>query len=117
MAKNKIIITIAGSDSVILTEESREYTLELAGIVDTKIRALLQSGTKMTLPMAAILTCMDLCDENEKNKSTLDRMREEIRSYLDQNTSLKLEIEELRKANSTLRKKLDKYSEYVQEEL
>ncbi len=117
MAKNKIIISIAGSESVILTEESREYTLELAAIVDARIRALLQSGTKMTLPMAAILTCMDLCDENEKNKSTLNRMREEIRCYLDQTSSLKIELEEMRKNNALLRRRLDKLEENGQETL
>lgn len=106
MAKNKIIITIAGSESVILTEESREYTLELAGIVDTRIRSLLQSHSKMTLPMAAILTSMDLCNENEKNKATLDRMREEIRCYLEQTAELKMEAEDLRKANALLTKRI-----------
>lgn len=106
MAKNKIIISIAGSESVILTDETREYTLELAGIVDTRIRSLLQSNSKMTLPMAAILCAMDICNENEKNKKTLDRMREEIRCYLEQNAELKLASEEMRKKNLQLQKEL-----------
>lgn len=118
MAKNKIIITIAGSESVILTDETRDYTLELAGIVDTRIRALLQSNSKMTLPMAAILTSMDLCNENEKNKVTLDRMREEIRCYLEQTAELKMDNEELRKSNALLARKLKKYeAEDAQETL
>ena len=119
MAKNKIIISIAGSESVILTDETREYTLELAGIVDTRIRALLQSGSKMTLPMAAILTCLELCDENEKNKVTLERMREEIRSYLEQTSALKAEQEILRKENHKMKIRLDKLEAegYTQEEL
>lgn len=108
MAKNKIVISIAGSESVILTDETREYTLELAGIVDTRIRGLLQSNSKITLPMAAILTCMDLCNENEKNKTTLDRMREEIRCYLEQTAELKMQNEELAKSNSVLQRKLKK---------
>lgn len=111
MAKNKIIITIAGSETVILSDESREYTLELAGIVDTRIRSLLQANSKVTLPMAAILTAMDLCNENEKNKSTLDRMREEIRCYLEQTTELKMENDDLRKANALLQKKVKKYEQ------
>ena len=111
MAKNKIIITIAGSETVILSDESREYTLELAGIVDTRIRSLLQSNSKVTLPMAAILTAMDLCNENEKNKTTLDRMREEIRCYLEQTAELKMENDDLRKANALLQKKVRKYEQ------
>ena len=111
MAKNKIIITIAGSETVILSDESREYTLELAGIVDTRIRALLQSNSKITLPMAAILTSMDLCNENEKNKTTLDRMREELRCYLEQTAELKMENEQLRKQVQLLQKRIKKMEE------
>ena len=66
MSKNKIIISIAGSELVVMTEESREYTTMLANTVDKKIRDLLASSSKVTTPMACILACLDLCDENEK---------------------------------------------------
>ena len=71
----------------------------------------MQSNSKITLPMAAILTSMDLCNENEKNKSTLDRMREEIRCYLEQTAELKMENEELRKHVQLLQKKIKKYEQ------
>ena len=83
MGKNKISISVAGSEFVVTTDENREYTLELAHTVDTKIRTLLEN-TKLTVGLAAILTCLDLCDENEKNKQSCARLREEIRLYLSQ---------------------------------
>ena len=78
MGKNKISISVAGSEFVVTTDENREYTLELARTVDTKIRSLLEN-TKLTVGLAAILACLDLCDENEKNKQSCARLREEIR--------------------------------------
>ena len=107
MGKNKIIISIAGSELVVMTEESREYTLSLASIVDEKIRSLLKSNSKVTLPMAAILTCLDLCDENEKNKASAQRLREEINNYFKQNNSLTNQVDKLEKENYQLKKRLD----------
>ena len=82
MGRNKISISVAGSEFVVTTDEEREYTLSLAQTVDEKIRALLQGNTKLTIGLAAILACLDLCDENEKNKAACARLREEIRRYL-----------------------------------
>lgn len=92
MSKNKIIISIAGSELVVMTDETREYTTMLASIVDTKVRALLASSSKMTSPMACILACLDICDENEKNKESASRMRDEIRSYIEREAELEAKI-------------------------
>lgn len=120
MGKNKISISVAGSEFVVTTDEEREYTLGLARTVDTKIRALLQDNTKLTAGLAAILTCLDLCDENEKNKESCARLREEIRRYLAQveaagveQQALKEEyrakLEKLEHENGLLRNQLAQY--------
>ena len=80
MGKNKISISIAGHEFIVSTEEEREYTLRLANTVDTKIRALLNGNGKLNFGLAAILSCLDLCDENEKNKAScaLRQLRKRI---------------------------------------
>ena len=75
MGKNKISISIAGHEFIVSTEEEREYTLRLANTVDTKIRDLLNGNGKLNFGLAAILSCLDLCDENEKNKASCARLR------------------------------------------
>lgn len=107
MAKNKIIISIAGSELVVMTDETREYTLGLANIVDTKIRDLLSSSNKITTPMAFTLTCLDLCDENEKNRASLARLREEIKRYFEINAELEGKLTQLERENAALKKKLE----------
>lgn len=84
MSRNKISISIAGNEFVVMTDEERDYTLELAKTVDSKVRALLQSNGRLSVATAAILCALDLCDENEKNKQACVRLREEIRRYLNQ---------------------------------
>ena len=93
MSKNKIIISIAGSELVVMTEESREYTTMLANTVDRKIRDLLASSSKVTTPMACILTCLDLCDENENAKAAATRLRDEIKNYYERNAELEDRVE------------------------
>lgn len=120
MGKNKISVSIAGSEFVVTTDEEREYTLSLARTVDNKIRGLLQESTKLTAGLAAVLTCLDLCDENEKNKESCARLRDEIRQYLAQVESAGIEkqllrqefeakIEHLEKENELLRNQLAQY--------
>ncbi len=120
MGKNKISVSIAGSEFVVTTDEEREYTLSLARTVDNKIRNLLQESTKLTAGLAAILTCLDLCDENEKNKESCARLRDEIRQYLAQVESAGIEkqmirqeyqekLERLEKENDLLRGQLAQY--------
>ena len=106
MSKNKIIVSIAGSELVVMTDETREYTTMLAGIIDTKVRALLASSSKITTPMACILACLDLCDENEKNKAAASRMRDEIRSSFEQNAELEAKISTLENELAAAKRKL-----------
>ena len=104
--KNKIVISIAGSELVVMTEESREYTTKLANIVDLKMRDLLSSSSKVTTPMASILTCLDLCDENEKNKASCARMRDEIKSYYERNIELETKVSRLEDEIDLLKRRL-----------
>ncbi len=107
--KNKIIISIAGSELVVMTEESREYTTKLANIIDLKMRDLLSSSSKVTTPMASILTCLDLCDENEKNKASCARLRDEIKSYYDRNIELETKVSRLEDEIDRLKRRLGEY--------
>ncbi len=106
MSKNKIIISIAGSELVVMTEESREYTTKLANIIDLKMRDLLSSSSKVTTPMASILTCLDLCDENEKNKASAARLRDEIKSYYERNIELETKVSRLEDEIDLLKRRL-----------
>ncbi len=106
MSKNKIVISIAGSEMVVMTEESREYTTKLANIIDLKMRQLLSSSSKVTTPMASILTCLDICDENEKNKAAAARLRDEIKSYYERNIELETKVSRLEDEIEILKRRL-----------
>jgi cell division protein ZapA len=109
MGKNKISISIAGHEFIVSTEEEREYTLRLANTVDTKIRGIINGNTKLNFGMAAILSCLDFCDENEKNKAACARLREEMRDYLLQLEAATDLQRKLQHENELLRQQLAQY--------
>lgn len=120
MGRNKISISVAGSEFIVSTDEDRAYTLSLASTVDRKIREMLASSDKLSVNMAAILCCLDLCDENEKNKQSCARLREEIRRYLVQvessgvsngkdRSEMEEKIKKLTEENQLLRSRLRQY--------
>ena len=115
MGRNKISISVAGFEFVVSTEEEREYTLALAQTVDRKIREILKGNDKLSVSMAAILSCLDLCDENEKNKASCARLRDEMRYYFEQIEALngmsadQAKAEQLARENEELRLQLQQY--------
>ncbi len=122
MGRNKISISVAGSEFVVMTEEDRAYTLKLAELVDGKIRELLRGNEKLSVTMAAILCSLDLCDQNEKNKVSCTRLREEIRRYLTQLESSGIdqqkskqayeeELQALKEENARLLQQLRQYEQ------
>lgn len=117
MGKNKISISVAGSEFVVTTDEDREYTLELARTVDGKIRTLLQNSPKLNGSLAAILCALDLCDENEKNKESCARLREEIRRYLAQVEAAGSEQQKLREEYREQVEKLEHENEVLRNQL
>lgn len=117
MGRNKISVSIAGNEFVVTTDEEREYTLALAEKVDGKIRTLLNESPKLSTGLASILVCLDLCDENEKNRESCARLREEIRRYLVQIEGMGAEQFKLRQSHQEELEKLERENELLRNQL
>lgn len=114
---NKISVSIAGNEFVVTTDEARDYTLSLAQKVDSKIRGLLAESPKLSTGLASILVCLDLCDENEKNREACARLREEMRRYLVQIEGMGAEQFKLRQAHEQEMEKLERENEQLRDRL
>ena len=82
MEKNKVSLTIAGSEYVVVSEEEPAYTEELASEVDAKISAILKSSN-LSITQAAILAALDFADEAKKQKAAADNLRSQLKEYLE----------------------------------
>ena len=94
--KNKAVVTIGSAKYVIVGAESKEYIEKLAGHVDTKMTELLQVPGMSDLK-SAVLTAVNLCDEYFKAIETAENLRLQLRTYFEDASKMKSEINELRR--------------------
>jgi len=98
MNKKKVTVLVAGQKFSLVTTESEKYVIDTAAKIDAKINALVISSD-MTREKAAVLTALDLSDDNSKLTSNLSDIKEQIKDYI-------VEINKLKKENKELKEKL-----------
>lgn len=113
MEKNRVRVTICGTDYVISSENAEEYMLEIGEKVNSKMQQMLDSNSRLSVSMAAVLAAMDYCDEAVKSEKTADNLRSQIKKYLDDSSQAyaqaedsKREIERMNREIQRLRLRL-----------
>lgn len=82
MEKNKVRVTIAGITYSLLTDETAEYTTELATEVDAKLAEMQGANPFMSTNQAAVLLAIEFADKAKKAEQTAEGYREQIKDYL-----------------------------------
>jgi cell division protein ZapA len=122
MSANKVKLTIAGAEYSILAEDDVKYVELLGKELDAKIAGILKANSRLSVTQAAVLAALDFADESKKATATADRLREQIKDYLDDASAAKSkadlarhdsekhkkETEKLKAENAKLRKELEK---------
>ena len=121
MAANKVKVTIMGADYSILAEDDPRYVQLLGKELDAKMAGIMKVNSRLSTTQAAVLAALDYADESKKATVTADRLREQIKDYLDDASAAKSkadlarhdsekhkkEVEALRVENERLRRELD----------
>ena len=110
MAANKIQLNIAGAQYSILAEEDAKYVQLLGKELDLKMAEIMKSNSRISTTQAAVLCALDYADASSKATLTADRLRDQIKDYLDDASSAKSkadwarhETDNLKKENEALR--------------
>ena len=106
-ALNRIRLHIAGSDYTLTTDEPEEYVRKLAREVDERIASALGTDDRVSTMMAAILACLDLANEAHKAGDSADNLRGQIQGYLEDNGSVRQELDAARRELDRLRREND----------
>lgn len=121
MAVNKVKLNIGGSEYSILAEDDVKYVQELGKELDKAFTKIMKSNASISTTQAAVLLALDYADESKKAVATADRLREQIKDYLDDASDakskadwarheaegLKKETEKLRMENARLKAELE----------
>lgn len=110
MATNKVKLNIAGAQYSIIAEDDPKYVQLLGKELDLKMAEIMKANPRLSTTQAAVLCALESVDSASKATLTADRLRDQIKDYLDDASSAKSkadwarhETESLKKENENLR--------------
>ncbi len=88
---NKVKLTIHGSNYVINTDESVEYTEELGRRIDERMTQIMKNSFYISPTQAAIIVALEMADELSKCEKSVEEYRTQVNAYLEDSAKAKSE--------------------------
>ncbi len=88
---NRVKLEIRGITYFINTDETPEYTEELAREIDERLSTILKGGSFISMTQAAVLVALEKADEAKKNEAELDALKTQVKDYLEDSAKAKSE--------------------------
>ena len=107
MAANKVKLSIGGAEYTVIAEDDVRYVQSLGKELDRALAAIMKANDRLSVTQAAILLALDYADECKKATETADRLREQIKDYLDDASNAKSKADLARHESETLRKEIE----------
>lgn len=95
MEKKKVTVFVAGQKLNLITSESQKYVSDIASKVDTAIMSMFTSSN-MSREKCAVMVALDLCDDEAKLRQAMNEVKEQVKDYIVDISSLKAENAELK---------------------
>lgn len=111
MPANKVKLTVCGSSYVISTTDSEEYVQSLAERLDRDMNELMNQSPSASVAASAVVVALGYLDELQKNASSADNMRSQIKDYLEDAAKAKLAAEQARREVERLQKEVQRLRE------
>ncbi|MBR6567492.1 MAG: cell division protein ZapA [Clostridia bacterium] len=108
MAVNKVKLSIGGTEYSILAEDDVKYVQELGKELDIAFSKIMKANMSLSTTQAAVLLALDYADESKKAIATADRLREQIKDYLDDASDAKSKADWARHEAEALKKEAEK---------
>lgn len=105
MEKKNVVIYVAGQRFSITTLDTPEYVMGIGEKIDVMIKGIQKDNPKLNRDACAILTALNICDDETKLRQMLEVLREQVKDYLDQNEKLRTENDELKAQVKALKEK------------
>ena len=107
MEKQKITVSVAGKNYTLVSNDPPEFVRRVAAFVDRKLSET-AAVTNLPSGQAAVLTCFNLLDQNNKAESSADHIRGQLTEYLQDAARARIELEDANREIARLRAELDR---------
>ncbi len=106
MMENRVKVRIIGREYTLITENSTEYTQDLASKLDSKMNEMLSASKTLSGIDVAILAALDAMDEASKAAENADNIRLQLGEYMTSADKARQKFESGKKEISALQKKI-----------
>ncbi len=88
---NRVKLEIRGINYYINTDESTEYTEELAKEIDERLAQILKGGSFISMTQAAVLVALEKADASYKSNQEVESLKVQVKEYLEESAKAKSE--------------------------
>ena len=111
MPVTKVKLTICGSSYIVSTTDSEEYVNQLAERLDNDMTEIMTQNPSASVAASAVISALSYLDELNKNASSTDNMRAQIKDYLEDAAKSKMAEEEARREVEKLKAEIAQLKE------
>lgn len=106
MGKNRVRLTICGTECVVSSDDTESYVRSVGEEVEKAIQDITDKNERVSLTMAAIITALSFCDDAHRASAAADNLRSQIKDYLEDSSRARLETEEARREMERMKKEI-----------
>lgn len=103
---NDVKVIICGKEYKLKTSESPNYVFSLARALESRINAIMNSGSGSSPYTASIMVALALLDDLNKANQRLDNIRIQTKEYVDEAGKNRIEKDAAQKEIEVLRSKI-----------
>ena len=105
--ENKVKVRIIGREYTLGTDNTPEYTLELAGKGDKRMNEMLAASKTLSGIDVAILSALDAMDEAAKASANADNIRLQLGEYVTSADKSRQRYESAKREIAALKKRIE----------
>jgi cell division protein ZapA (FtsZ GTPase activity inhibitor) len=102
--KQKITVTIAGQDLLLVSNEPEEHVHRVAALVDDEINSIRESAPELSVQKTLILTSTNLADRVIHAEETAESLRKQLKDYIEEVARTKNELADTRRELNRLKR-------------
>lgn len=109
--ENRVKVKIIGREYTLGTDNTPEYTLDLAEKLDMKMNSMLAVSKTLSGIDVAILSALDAMDDAQKSSANADNIRLQLGEYVTSADKARQSYETAKREISALKKRIEELEE------